>query len=405
MNRIITLIALFIVLNPVAYTQNTINLDSVLTHAMNVINIDSIEHQVQWLQDMDTRFMIAPNRKEVAESIKTRFESYGMSNVRLDSFECHTTISYGIIQYDTTTWQYNVEAKIIGSTYPNEEILVLGHHDDIQIDSNPEIFAPGADDNASGTVAVLETARVLMSMGYQPERTLVFLTTAAEELMHYGLAGSEHYAAEASLSGGNIVTVINNDMIAFDNGSNKVKFSNLSGSETITAIAAYIANNYTGLTPDIPALQYMTGADLQPFIDEGYPGLYLMEYVFNPGYHSENDLIDSCNMNYLTEVIKISLGVMIYSDLSLAVNDEQNSNLRIMVWPNPVENVLHLAPCNYNEPVFIQMVNAGGQSVYEVQIDDLKGAYDIDMTHMPSGVYFLQLVSGSVSGSVIVMKN
>ena len=47
-------------------------------------------------------------------------------------------------------------------------------------------FAPGADDNASGTAAALEIARVIISNGYQPEATIKFITFGAEE---YGLVG------------------------------------------------------------------------------------------------------------------------------------------------------------------------------------------------------------------------
>ena len=71
--------------------------------------------------------------------------------------------------------------------------------------------APGADDNASGTAAVLEAARVLSQ--YRFKHTLRFVTFAAEE---QGLIGSYYYVAEARSAGTPIGGAINLDMIAWD---------------------------------------------------------------------------------------------------------------------------------------------------------------------------------------------
>lgn len=373
--------------------------DSVISIATSLINQDSVEHQLQWLQDMGTRFLMAPNHKEVSENIKARFESFGMTEVRLDSFQCYTDINYSILHYDTTTWQYNVEARIIGSLYPDEEILIMGHHDNVQLTTNPELFCPGADDNASGTVAALETARVLMQMGYQPEKTIVFLTTAAEELMNFGDAGSEYYAAEAASAGRNIWGVINNDMIAYDNGSNVIGFSNVIGSEEITGIAALITANYTTLTADIPSPQSQSGADLQAFIEQGYSGLYLMEDVFNPFYHTDQDLVENCDIPYLTEVIKISCGTVIYSDISTDI-DETYEDRDIVAWPNPCRDQLNLRLDQAYGPLDVVILNMAGQ-VLQAKNTSSDVMISISMESYPAGIYFVKLIS---QNSVITKK-
>lgn len=378
--------------------------DPIISTALALISEDSVEYQLQWLQDMGTRFMMATNHKNVASSIKERFESYGMNEVRLDSFECYTYINYDILNYDTTTWQYNVEAKIIGSLYPEEEILVMGHYDDVQLNNDPEIFAPGADDNGSGTVAVLETARVLMEMGYQPEMTIVFLATAAEELMYFGDAGSEHYAQEAADEGRNIIAVINNDMIAYDNGTFVIGFSNIIGSEEITGIASHITNEYTTLTADIPSPQSSIGADLQPFLDAGYTGLYLMESIFNPYYHTDQDIVENCDISYLTEVIKISCGSLIYSDIHVGTEENTNNNIMISVFPNPCTDHLNLSLSNLTEKCNISLLNTSGQVVFSTDIDPkFENSIKIVMKQLPAGVYIARLVSklGVISQKVI----
>ncbi len=401
--KIFTLITLTIFSLSQVKAQYTSKNDSIISVAMSLINQDSVEYQLQWLQDMQTRFLMASNHKEVSENIKSRFESFGMTEVRLDSFECYTSIDYSILHYDTTTWQYNVEAKIIGSVYPDEEILLMGHHDNVQLDSDPELFSPGADDNASGTVAALETARVLMEMGYQPEKTIIFLTTAAEELMNFGDAGSEYYAAEAAAMGRNIWGVINNDMIAYDNGSDIIGFSNVIGSEEITGIAALITANYTSLTPEIPPPQTGAGADLKPFIEEGYSGLYLMESVFNPFYHSEQDLVENCDISYLTEVIKISCGSVIYSDISVGIAAQPSDEINISLWPNPCSNIINILIEDAATNFEIMMMNTSGQVLWQTNTGS-ESHLSINMEKYPAGLYILRLVGSYMTVTEKIMK-
>ncbi len=378
--------------------------DSLINVAMQTINSDSIEYQLQWLQDMGTRFLMAPNHKEVAEKIKARFESYGMTEVRLDSFECYTNINYEILQYDTTTWQYNVEAKITGTEYPDEEFLIMGHHDNVQINSDPEIFAPGADDNASGTVAALETARVLMEMGYQPERTIVFLTTAAEELMYFGDAGSKHYAAEAEAAGRNIWGVINNDMIAYNDGTDVISLSNIIGSEEITGVAELIAEGYTTLTPDVQSPNPLSGADLQPFIEAGYHGVYLMEKAFSPYYHTEFDLVEHCDIDYLTEAIKISCGSLLYSDVSVGIKETHISDICFTAYPNPATDHINLILNDAKSSVDINVSSLTGQVIHTTSTVPNQKTVVLNLKSYTPGVYIVTVANNGSIGKLKIIK-
>lgn len=398
-SKLLILLTILIFMSSNTFARYHTKNDSLINLAMSNINTDSIEYQLQWLQDMGTRFLMAPNHKQVAENIKARFESYGMTEVRLDSFQCYTNINYSILHYDTTTWQYNVEAKIIGTHYPDEEMIVMGHHDNVQIDSDPELFAPGADDNASGTVAALETARVLMQMGYQPERTIIFLTTAAEELMYFGDAGSRHYAYEAYDSARNIWGVINNDMIAYDNGSGKINLSNVIGSEEITGVAKMIAETYTSIIPLVDNPNPSSGADLQPFIEVGYRGVYLMEKTFNPYYHTEFDLVENCDLDYLTEAIKISCGTVLHSDITVGVDDNKNEFV-FSVYPNPASDYLYFRS-NSNSCERIRLLSINGSVIV-----DVKYAERIDVSKIAGGYYILQaeLKSGQILSEKVIIQ-
>jgi Peptidase family M28 len=86
----------------------------------------------------------------------------------------------------------NVLAKITGTdeNLKNEFVIVGAHMDHLGIDMAGDVFN-GADDNASGTAVVLETARVLKLNKFKPKRTIIFALWAAEE---EGLLGSKYYA-------------------------------------------------------------------------------------------------------------------------------------------------------------------------------------------------------------------
>ena len=86
----------------------------------------------------------------------------------------------------------NVAAIIRGIEFPDEYVILTAHLDHVGI-QNGEIYN-GADDNGSGTVALLEIAEAFAlakEQGYSPKRSVVFLHVTAEER---GLLGSEYYA-------------------------------------------------------------------------------------------------------------------------------------------------------------------------------------------------------------------
>jgi N-acetylated-alpha-linked acidic dipeptidase len=102
---------------------------------------------------------------------------------------------------------WNVLGTIRGSEFPDEVIVIGGHRD---------AWGPGAADNVSGTVSVLEAARTIATLvkeGYRPKRTIVFASWDGEE---WGLLGSteyvEQYATQLSKNG---VAYFNQDMVAF----------------------------------------------------------------------------------------------------------------------------------------------------------------------------------------------
>ena len=105
----------------------------------------------------------------------------------------------------------NVIAYIEGKKYPNEYIIISAHLDHVGV-QNGEIYN-GADDDGSGTVAVLEIAEAFSEAvkdGRRPKRSIVFLHVTAEEM---GLIGSKYYTDNPIVPLENTVADLNIDMI------------------------------------------------------------------------------------------------------------------------------------------------------------------------------------------------
>ncbi len=126
------------------------------------------------------------------------------------------------------TQRFPREAKLINivATLPGTQAeskdriyVVSGHYDSIcSPQSDTTCDAPGASDDASGTAAVMEMARVMSK--YQFDATIVFMTVPGEE---QGLLGAHHWAEEAKKKGLNIAAMFTNDIIGNTFGGNGVK--------------------------------------------------------------------------------------------------------------------------------------------------------------------------------------
>src|SRR5690606_28420141 len=105
-----------------------------------------------------------------------------------DYFQKIPAKTFPRIQKDTE----NVLAFIEGSEKPEEILIVSAHYDHVGKDENGEIYN-GADDDGSGTVAILEIAEAFQQAvkdGFRPRRSILFLHVTGEEI---GLLGSKFY--------------------------------------------------------------------------------------------------------------------------------------------------------------------------------------------------------------------
>ena len=205
----------------------------------------------------------------------------------------------------------NIVGVITGTLYPEQVVLITAHLDDM-----PETgIAPGADDNASGSVGVMLAAARLA--GHKFSRTLRFIFFTGEE---YDENGSYAYAQAALAQNEKLVAVFNMDMIGWDGNKDGVIYletrvasdPGYADDLAITTVFTRVVNTYglqTALHPNVDAISdhYV---DSWSFWRIGYPSVTAIEDwdEGHPYYHTGNDTLSTLNLTFFTNFVKASVG-------------------------------------------------------------------------------------------------
>jgi len=206
-------------------------------------------------------------------------------------------------------WSYagytdrNIEGTLEGISETSDEIYIICAH----YDSVPG--SPGADDDGSGTVAVMAAAKIMSQ--YQFNHTIKFVAFSGEE---EGLLGSHEYAREAAANGDNIIATLNADMIGFaiteDDGKN-IKIYENDASDWITDFTIQVSQDYDQYI-DLTLIPsgYSSGSDHHSFWEYGYDSIFYHEYNFNDYYHSPQDTIENMNITYSAKSSRLIISTL-----------------------------------------------------------------------------------------------
>ncbi|MDX8339470.1 M20/M25/M40 family metallo-hydrolase [Draconibacterium sp. IB214405] len=198
----------------------------------------------------------------------------------------------------------NVVGYIEGKN-KDEFIVVGGHYDHLGIFDG--VIYNGADDNASGTVGVMEIAKAFMETGEKPEKSVVFAAWTGEEK---GLFGSTYFVREAKEKDLNVVLNLNYDMIARNPEGDTLKNqAHMVYTEANTVIGEttkkHIADFDINLDLDLrPSERPGGGSDHAPFAAEDIPVFYFMA-AMHPDYHQPSDELSKINWEKMQNIIKV----------------------------------------------------------------------------------------------------
>ncbi len=199
--------------------------------------------------------------------------------------------------YQHQGWpQPSVVAKIKGTdTQLNEGIVIGAHEDSINTmvgkRERPKARAPGADDNASGTAAVLEVFRAFLESGLRPVRDIYFMTYAAEEV---GLRGSGEIAADFAKRKVKIAGVLNLDMLLYRGPAARMGVTTSNTDARLNLFTEKLIDRYVGAPHERRSCGYSC-SDHASWDEEGYPAVFLFETVddISPWWHHPNDTLNA----------------------------------------------------------------------------------------------------------------
>ena len=376
-------------------------------------------------RDMDSlegtrHFSAAPQRlAKIKDTISTRFVNYG-SQMREQIFQ------YGAYA------ARNIEGTKMGKGQEDKYYIIDAHFDCV---SN----GPGADDNLSAVVAMLESARVLN--GVELNKSIKFIGFDLEEL---GLLGSKEYVKNFLQKDQQLKGVYNFEMIGyystrnnsqtlpagfnlvFPEAYNQVAQDTFKGNfitnvgnvtssifvnEFKSAAAAYVPNlkvvsvkvpDNGMLAPDLRR------SDHAPFWDAGYNAIMLTDGANfrNKNYHTAKDVSDSLNFQFMSNVLKATLASVLrqggLSHSGVASKEVEILNLvgvnlnehihDIRIQPNPAANQCHVEwPSNF-EATSIKVFDSKAELVYSSEISN-KNSHILLTDVYANGHYFVELIS------------
>lgn len=319
--------------------------------------------------------------------LKELYQSWGYTSIEQQAVNAFGQTGYNLIVTKT------------GTTYPNTFIVVDAHYDTLN--------GPGANDNGSGTVVLLEMARILKDI--PTEYSIKFIHFTAEE---WGLVGSRKYVEDIVIPQNlDIKLVLNIDQVGGVAGevNNKINCerdesqpnSNNSASHTATNELKNLMELYSSLETNISNAY---GSDYVPFQEEGYVITGLYEYNESPYPHSSQDTMDRVDLDFILEVAKGSVGAVSYFAKAYDnMATVENQQISFQILPNPAGDKVEIQH-SFSGNVEVQLTDLNGKVLLNQGFN--RNKFQLDTTHFPNGIYLVQLIqNGKISTEKLIIQH
>ncbi len=300
--------------------------------------------------------------------------------------------------YQVDSFTFNAQGKNLlaikpGYKYPDKWFMLGAHYDNWPTTT----IAPGADDNASGTSAVLEAGRIFGN--YNFPYTIVFVLWDEEEP---GLLGSKAYVPSITTSGNTLMGYINVDMLGWDGNNDAVADLNVRP----------VAHSYTlrdraqqcNTTYNIQLTLHVvdpgnTSTDHAPFWDGGYSAIGIDEEYdndFNPFWHTPSDSLAKFNLDFYQKCCKLAyatLAELALDTLNTVGLGDWNDASSFKIFPNPFLDELTVQTSLSEEPIEILIFyDYMGRRVLEKRVEVPSDKVSLKViTH--TGIYFLKIAT------------
>lgn len=300
-----------------------------------------------------------------------------------------TRLGYQVMYNQFGTDGNNIIAYKPGTRNGKEVYMLCAHYDCVGTKNKP---FQGADDNASGSAAVLEAARVLKD--YQFPFTVAFAFWDEEE---EGLLGSDAFSPWGPLEWF-IQGVINMDMIAYDGNNDSLANIHVYPTRTSLTFGQQVLSCNTlysaGLNPVIinPGTR---ASDHFSFSVKNVTAIGLTEDYgpdFNPNWHLLSDSIENCHIPYFYKMTKLATAALCHISAdgeNIAVTEITHPV--ISVYPNPANAQINIE--GIPMPYQLNITDALGKQLLQTTIQNEKSLLLPDNTS--NGIYFMTIIQNN----------
>ena len=247
------------------------------------VSVARIYNYARALYAFESKYITQPGNRKAIDYLAATLRSFGYEP-ELQWFEPRPGVRTA-----------NVVATLRGTTNPELIYVVSSHFDSVE-------ESPGADDNSSGTTALLEAARVLARRPMPATIKLAFFT--GEEA---GLLGSREFVRRAVAANDRIVGALNNDMIGFTNDhrlDNTIRYSN-EGIRDLQHAAAFLFTDL--ITFDAKYYKSTDAHASYEVYGDIVGGIGSYPILGNPHYHQPHDVLETVDHRLVAEVSKTTV--------------------------------------------------------------------------------------------------
>ena len=244
---------------------------------------------------IDAANIILGEQQQTTSECQSRIDDDKLPN----SFSTKTKVYIRVeTNYEKNAGTMNVVGLLEGNDPElKNEYLIIGAHLD-HVGSQAGLLFPGANDNASGSAAVIELAEAFKKSNVKPKRSIMFLLFASEE---QGLFGSKYFVENLKVDSNKIIAMFNLDCIGY---GDSIQVGNGKSSPDLWHISQTIdKKNFNLMVKDTWS---GGGADLTPFYEDSIPGLYFVSKYSYDHLHQPSDMPETLNPYLYEQIVKLA---------------------------------------------------------------------------------------------------
>ncbi|MDO6435001.1 M28 family metallopeptidase [Flavitalea sp. BT771] len=371
--------------------QTIVNRDPEIERMVKEVNADSLQAYIKAMVSFKTRSTVSSTTDSRAgigaarNWVLAKFNQFAVGSAgRLSAF-VDTTIYVADGNRVKSNINLGNTVATLKGTDPNDNriFIISGHLDSRRTDVLDGVGeAPGANDDGSGSAAVLECARIMSRHAFPA--TIIFVTVSGEE---QGLLGSTYMAKKAKAANWNIAAVLNNDIIGSNNSnqthiidntrvrvfseglpayeldkqSKTIRQLGLENDGKARQLARYVKETGERYVDNLTVMmvyrpdRFLRGGDHIPYVDNGYAAVRITEMNENFNHQHQDvrtengvvygDLPEFMDFEYLRRNTGVNLAVLanlakapgVPVDVAIEVRNLTNSTL--LRWKAPVNGV------------------------------------------------------------------